>query len=229
MIGFMWRQPLIYERKNVTQFICIEGGEGVGKSSLISGLQNHLQSCGKDVVVTRQPGGTDLSERIREVFLEDLDLHAYSELNLLLADRAHHLKLVVKPALDEGKVVICDRYHMSSFVYQGKLGGLPSEQITKMIEAMYESLSMSNGSDYYPDLYLLLDCPVEVSEQRLKKRSIENHEITRFDAKNKSFHEQLRSAYLEVSKQMPSVKTIDASKHQQAVLQDAISILSASL
>ena len=215
------------ERKNVTQFICIEGGEGVGKSSLISGLQSHLESCGKEVVVTRQPGGTDLSERIREVFLEDLDLHAYSELNLLLADRAHHLKLVVKPALDQGKIVICDRYHMSSFVYQGMLGGLPSEQITKMIEAMYES--MSSGSNYYPDLYLLLDCPVEVSEERLKKRSIQNHEITRFDAKNKSFHEQLRSSYLEVSKQMENVKIIDARKHQQAVLQDAIQALSGVL
>ncbi len=209
----------------MTQFVCIEGGEGVGKSSLISSLHDHFSSNGKEVVVTRQPGGTDLSEKIREVFLKDLSLHAYSELNLLLADRAHHLINVVKPALDQGKVIICDRYHMSSYVYQGALGGLAENQIKKSIETMYESLSISNDKKYYPNIYLLLDCPVEVSEQRLKNRSAQDHEVTRFDSKSREFHQQLRVAYLEVSKLMKNVKIIDAQKSQPEVLQHAIESL----
>ena len=212
---------------DVSQFISIEGGEGVGKSSLISGLKHHFESSGREVVVTRQPGGTDLSEKIREVFLKDLSLHSFSELSLLLADRAHHLKIVVKPAIDEGKVVICDRYHMSSYVYQGMLGGLNAKQITKMIDAMYESLSIEKNYD--PDIYLLLDCPVEVSELRLKKRSDQDQEITRFDAKNRDFHEKLRNAYLEVGKQMRNVKVINAQKQQSDVLKEAIQSLSSLL
>ena len=197
----------------MSRLICIEGGEGVGKTTFITQLQKSIAANSRSLLLTRQPGGTDLSEKVRKIFLTSDDLSPLSELFLLLADRRQHLLEIIKPALDNKQLILCDRYHLSSRVYQGELGGLSSDVISQAIESLY----LDVGHKYRPHLHILLDCDVSVSQQRLMEREKSvGGEITRFDQKSLDYHQKIRQAYLKLIQQTDNHLVLDASQDLSA-------------
>ncbi len=195
-------------------FITFEGGEGVGKSSLITALQSWLIAIGKDVVLTREPGGTPLATRIRELFVSPPTgekLTPESEFCLVSASRAQHVAHVVLPALASNKIVLCDRFADSSRVYQGEIGGLSPEVMEPVIKFT------TFGRE--PDLTILLDCDVDVALGRLQKRAEAKGETSRFDQAGKVFHERLRIGYAKLQKQFAyRMHVINAAQEPSAVL-----------
>lgn len=174
-------------------FISFEGGEGTGKSTQIRRLAGFLERRGKSVVVLREPGGAPGAEAIRTLLLNgDPDRwDAIEELLLFSAARHELVRTKIKPALEQGSWVLCDRYADSSAVYQGRAGGVP-EEILQAVE------DLATGQ-LTPDLTFLLDLPVEVglarASSRIAGQSDENSEA-RFEAKDKNFHESVRAAFL---------------------------------
>jgi len=147
------------------KFITIEGSEGVGKSSNIAFIENYLLDAGKDVLLTREPGGTELGEAIRNLLLDAKNTAMCSDTELLLmfAARAQHLDEVIRPALAAGKWVICDRFTDATYAYQGGGRGIPDSRIA-ILEQWVQN-------DLQPDLTLLLDMPVAAGLERAGKRS----------------------------------------------------------
>jgi dTMP kinase len=197
---------MIYQR-----FIVIEGGEGAGKSRLQSALGARLTSDGFDVQLTREPGGTPLGERVRQVLLADGAAgDPLAELLLFEAARAQLVASVIRPALEAGRVVLCDRYTASSVVYQGfgrRLG-----------RDLVERANLIAVSGVVPALTLLLDLPVE---EGLSRRGNEG-DVNHFDAEEAAFHERVRSGYLQLAREAPaSWRVIDASQPFEAVLHNA--------
>ena len=168
------------------KFITLEGGEGVGKTTNLAFIKNYLQQHNITVVVTREPGGTALAEKIRHLLLDN-DSEAVSEnteLLLIFAARAQHIKHVIEPALAQGSWVLCDRFTDATFAYQG--GG------RNMRISTIEWLENLVQGTLRPDLTLLLDAPVEIGLERARKRAA----FDRFEAEKISFFEQVRRAYL---------------------------------
>ena len=168
------------------KFITLEGGEGVGKTTNLAFIKNYLQQHNITVVVTREPGGTALAEKIRHLLLDN-DSEAVSEnteLLLIFAARAQHIKHVIEPALAQGAWVLCDRFTDATFAYQG--GG------RNMRISTIEWLENLVQGTLRPDLTLLLDAPVEIGLERARKRAA----FDRFEAEKISFFEQVRRAYL---------------------------------
>lgn len=168
------------------KFITLEGVEGVGKTTNLAFIKEHLEQHHIPVVVTREPGGTLLAEKIRHLLLET-DCEAISEqteLLLMFAARSQHIKHVIEPALAQGNWVLCDRFTDATYAYQG--GGRNMKIST--IEWL-ENLVQGN---LRPDLTLLLDAPVEIGMERAKKRGA----FDRFEAEKTSFFEHVRRAYL---------------------------------
>ncbi len=170
--------------------ITLEGGEGVGKTTQVVRLKEHLVEAGKDVVVLREPGGTAISEQIREVVLSNKNVGmAYTtEVLLFQAARAQIYREIVLPSLELGKVVVMDRSRDSSVVYQGIVRGFGVEII--------EQLNDISTKKTYPDITFLLDAPVEIGLGR--RMSLEGS--NRIDYEDKSFHEKIRQAYLQIAK-----------------------------
>ncbi|MER3448407.1 MAG: dTMP kinase [Chloroflexota bacterium] len=168
-------------------FIVFEGPEGSGKSTQLRLLYRRLRRAGLDVVCTREPGGTPLGERLRRL-LKGMpgseSLVAEAELFLFLAARAQLVRAVIRPALAEGRVVLCDRYSPSTIAYQAYGRGLPLAQVT-------EADRLATGG-LWPDLVVLLDLPVEVGLARRGRR-----EADRFEAEELEFHRRVRAGYLE--------------------------------
>lgn len=183
-------------------FITLEGGEGAGKTTSIAFVRAFLEQAGKKVLVTREPGGTPLGEKIRSLLLEGReDMHADSELLLMFAARAEHLTRVVKPALVAGAYVVCDRFTDATFAYQGGGRGVPATRIAVLEEWVQQGLR--------PDLTLLLDIPVDQGLQRAGQRSAPD----RFEREAHEFFERVRQSYLAIAAREPQrVKIIDASK-----------------
>ncbi len=175
------------------RFITIEGGEGVGKSTLITSLKTWLESQGIKVYLTREPGGTPFGEQVRALLLhyqaEVIDHRA--ELLLFLASRIQHIETVIRPALERGQWVLCDRFMDSTLVYQGQVRGLGIGYIEQVWKSIYDKQSL------VPDLTLLLDCPVSKAFERIGSRIEENN---RFEAEGLKFHEDVRSAFLALAK-----------------------------
>lgn len=170
-------------------FITIEGGEGVGKSTVINDVGDALQQAGKTVCLTREPGGTPLAERIRDVLLtpQDEALPDNAELLLMFAARAVHLENRIKPALARGEWVVCDRFTDASYAYQGAGRGLPLAFIADLERHVQDELR--------PDVTLLLDAPVAVGLARARERS--NGETPdRFEREKQAFFTRVRNAYL---------------------------------
>lgn len=169
--------------------ITLEGGEGGGKTTQIVRLRNRLLKEGKDVVVLREPGGTAISEQIREVVLssKNTGISFTTEVLLFQAARAQIYREIVLPSLQAGKVVIMDRSRDSSVVYQGMVRGFGVELI--------EQLNDISTKKTYPDLTFLLDVPVEIG---LKRRE-DSGEVNRLDMEAVAFHEQVRQAYLKLA------------------------------
>ena len=168
------------------KFITLEGGEGVGKTTNLAFIKGYLQQHNVPVVVTREPGGTVLAEKIRHLLLDNDSetISESAELLLIFAARAQHIKHVIEPALAQGAWVLCDRFTDATYAYQG--GG------RNMRISTIEWLENMVQGSLRPDLTLLLDAPVEIGLERAQKRAA----FDRFESEKISFFEQVRRAYL---------------------------------
>jgi dTMP kinase len=184
------------------KFITVEGIEGVGKSTNLGFIHAQLRSAGIDVVQTREPGGTPLGEAIRALLLDPaytgMDVHC--ELQLMFAARAEHLGKIIRPALERGQWVLCDRFTDATYAYQGGGRGVDVSFIARLEELVQ--------GDFRPDLILLLDVPVEVGLARAGQRGA----LDRFEQEQFDFFERVRAAYLERAARDPGrYRVIDAS------------------
>jgi dTMP kinase len=204
------------------KFITFEGGEGVGKSTQIAALRDALRTRGRDVLVTREPGGTARAERVRELLLETSDepMPPQCELLLVFAARATHIDNVIRPALERGTWVVCDRFTDATYAYQGGGRGVPREDI-----ALLEQLVQR---DLRPDLTLLLDAPVDVATQRATSRNVANGSADRFEREQHAFFERVRATYLEQAKREPArFAVIDATAAREAVTRAILAAIEA--
>jgi dTMP kinase len=186
----------------------MEGGEGAGKSTMMERVAEWLERSGHLVIRTREPGGTELAEKLRDILLDrtNLLLSGKAELLLMFAARAQHLDELIRPALARGDWVLCDRFTDATWAYQGGGRGLPLEDI--------EALETLVHGDLQPDLTLLLDLPVELGLLRASRRS----EADRFEQESFEFFQQVRNAYLERAAAAPErFAVIDASKGVEEV------------
>ena len=198
------------------RFITLEGGEGAGKSSQIQVVKDYLEARGIDVVVTREPGGTPVGQEIRNLLVSgDKDKWSpLSETLLILADRAAHLERVIRPALADGKYVVCDRFFDSTRAYQGIAGGLGLEVIHNLQQPVLGTT--------FPDVTLLLDIDPEKGLSRAQERGGD----LRFESKTLAYHQTLRQAFLDFAKQEPErMVVIDADRDIEAVSTDIITVL----
>jgi len=186
----------------IGKFISIEGQDGAGKSTNVEVIKQHLNRTGISFVHTREPGGTEFGESIRTLLLNSGDEQVGDEAELLLmfAARTQHLKEVIRPAIERGDWVLCDRFTDATYAYQGGGRGLPEETIGALENIVQGSLR--------PDLTLLLDLPVEVGESRAGQRS----KPDRFELQKLEFKQRVRDCYLARAKAEPNrIKVIDAS------------------
>jgi dTMP kinase len=193
-------------------FITFEGGEGAGKTTLIEAVFAEFKKRGKDVLLTRAPGGTKVGALIRECLLSQEKLSSRTELFLFLADRADHTEQVIRPALAQKKIVLCDRFNDSTLAYQAGARGFDSAFVLNLCHFATQNLN--------PDLTLYLDADPHIALARLKrsKDRIEQEEL--------SFHQKLRAAYLEIAKKEPKrVHILNAEKPPQDVYQEAAALL----
>ena len=201
------------------KFITVEGIEGVGKSTNVRHLVNAIENAGHSVLTTREPGGTPLAERIRELVAEhgDEPMPDVAELLLVFASRALHVNNVIRPALAAGTWVICDRFTDSSRAYQGGGRGLPLENIDRLAEWVH--------GDLVPDLTILLDAPVETGMERAGRRS----DPDRFESEQNDFFQRVRATYLQLAEAHPErFVIVDASESLDAV-QNKIEDIAAAL
>jgi dTMP kinase len=189
------RQELRRNGKGKSLFITFEGVEGAGKTTQINMLQANLLRRNIDVLVTHEPGGTRLGEEIRRILLNPAfkEMHPMTETILYAADRAQHVNEVIKPALDQGKVVICDRFIDSSLAYQGVARHIGMEGVQNLNEWITE--------DLYPDLTFLLEIPYRIGLKRLEKRKKAKD---RMESQPEAFHQQVQEAYRTLAKFFPS-------------------------
>ena len=168
-------------------FVTVEGGEGVGKSTNIAVLRSWLDGQGIDYCLTREPGGTPLAESIRGILLavREEPVAPMSELLLIFAARAQHIERVIRPALERGEWVICDRFTDATYAYQGGGRQLPMEGVSQLESMVQRELK--------PDLTLLLDAPVDVGLASAGTRG----ELDRFEREKLAFFERVRASYLE--------------------------------
>ncbi|HUX62739.1 dTMP kinase [Sulfuricella sp.] len=201
-------------RNNNAKFITLEGIDGAGKSTHLNWLAERLRSQGKNVLVTREPGGTPLGEALRELLLHQA-MHLETEALLMFAARREHLDKVIIPALREGTWVISDRFTDASFAYQGGGRGLDESKL-KILEQWVQQ-------DLQPDLTLLFDVTLEVSRQRLSG----NASLDRFEQEKQDFFQRVRDAYLKRAAQFPErIRVIDSGRalnEIQVDLEDVIS------
>ncbi|MFZ3069538.1 MAG: dTMP kinase [Anaerolineaceae bacterium] len=189
-------------------FITLEGPEGSGKTSQIPDLAEFLRGQGYNILTTREPGGTSIGDQIRRVLmsLENQALHPRTEILLFLAARAQLVEQVIKPALQDGKIVLCDRYGDSTLAYQGYGHGLDLLSLRSMLAFATDQLK--------PDLTLFLDMDVETGLQR--KRKVD--EWNRLDAYEVSFHQRVRNGYHALIAEEPKRwRVIDATQPKEAV------------
>ncbi|EIL86957.1 thymidylate kinase [Rhodanobacter sp. 115] len=195
------------------KFISLEGGEGAGKSTLLAGLRERFAARGIDLLLTREPGGTDLGEAVRSILLDPArrGMSAESELLLMFASRAQLVREVIEPALAAGRWVLCDRYVDASYAYQGGGRGQPRERIA--------ALEAWACADLKPDLTLLLDLPVSTGRARAAGRG----EADRIEVEADAFFERVRATYRELAVAEPErFRVIDASLAPAEVLQAAL-------
>ena len=196
-------------------FITMEGIEGSGKTSKIDYLVDYLEKRGQRCVTTREPGGTLIGNKIRSILLdpESRDLDSTTELLLYMADRAQHINSLVKPSLEAGNTVICDRYFDATVVYQGFARGLDIDVIQRLHALLFDNLK--------PDLTFLLDLAPREGLARAWKQingGQRANDESRFEAENLAFHEKVRAGYLELARLEPDrFRIIDAARDVRQV------------
>jgi len=202
------------------RFITIEGIEGVGKSTNLAFVRDHLADLGHPVIVTREPGGTELGEAIRGLLLDHRNtaMSDDTELLLMFAARAQHLTEVVRPALGRGQWVLCDRFTDATYAYQGGGRGVARERIAALEQWVQDGLR--------PDLTLLLDVPEEIGLERAGRRG----ELDRFERERAEFFGRVREAYLALAAQDPGrFRVIDASRPLEAVQAELRTVLKSAV
>ena len=181
-------------------FISVEGGEGVGKSVFLNRLEKIFSERGISFIKTREPGGSPVAEKLRQIFNKSANkekLTIEAELFLVSAARSQHVAQTIRPALERGDWVLCDRFVDSTRVYQGAMGGIPEVLLEMIINMSTQGLET--------DVTFLLDCDVatSLSRVRLRQESSSVEGAGRYDAQAEKFHEKLREAFLELSRKYP--------------------------
>ena len=205
------------------RFITLEGLEGSGKSTQITRLERHLAAGGIEVIVTREPGGTPLAEKLRQVVLNpgNENISPEAELLVMFAARAVHLDNLIRPALDAGRWVLCDRFTDATFAYQGAGRGVAEEFIASLENLVQGTLR--------PDLTLLLDLPVEVGLRRAAARR-GRAAPDRFELEGSEFFQRVRACFLALAAQHPQrIRVIDADRPLDEVTADLIAQLDSLL
>ncbi len=188
-------------------FLTLEGVDGAGKSSHIGHLRELCESLGRDVVMTREPGGTPISETLRAMLLTE-SMHMETETLLMFAARQEHILSVIRPALAAGKIVISDRFTDATYAYQGGGRHFPPERIQVLEDWVQQKLQ--------PDLTILFDVPLEVARERLEK----SRDPDRFEREDSGFFERVRDAYLaRVSSEPQRFYIVDSSRPKAQIMQ----------
>ncbi len=196
-------------------FVSFEGPEGAGKSTALGVVAERLRNSGHPVLTTREPGAGELGARIRELLLHGQDISAETELMLFLADRANHVAGIVRPALAEVRIVLCDRYADSTLVYQGMARGLEERFVRE------GNLFATRG--LVPNLTLLFDLPVEIGLGRLTDRD-------RLDAQPIEFHRKVREGFLRLAREEPGRwRVLDATQEPDRLAEEAFGHVQALL
>jgi len=208
-------------------FITLEGIEGSGKTTQICRLVEFFEGRGIECVATRQPGGTLIGENIRSILLDPANsaLEPLAELLLYMADRAQHINELIRPALKNGKTVVCDRYFDATLVYQGFARGLSIDLIGQLHQLLFDDLK--------PDVTLLLDLSPQVGLERAWQQlnnGQRSGDESRFEAEAVAFHEKVRSGYLQLARLEPErFRIIDAAQTQNQVFAAMRKIVSSFL
>ncbi len=198
-------------------FITLEGVDGAGKSSHLAWLEDWFKARGHRVRMTREPGGTPIGEKLRELVLHE-GMHPETEALIMFAARREHIEQVIRPALAAGEVVISDRFTDASFAYQCGGRGLP--------EARLAVLESWVHADLNPDMTLLFDLPTEIAAQRLATARAPD----RFEREKTDFHARVRAAYLRRAAQYPQrIRVIDGSRSLEEVRMQLAAVLASSL
>ena len=197
-------------------FISFEGTEGVGKTTLIRKIYEHLEQQGQQVVLTREPGGTPMAEQIRSLLLSvnhEESMSNDTELLLMYAARAQHLQQVIVPALTKHKTVLCDRFTDASFAYQCAGRGLSQSKLQLLNEKFVSHM---------PDITFWLDAPIETGMSRARERGA----LDRFEQEKVTFFEKVRAGYQQLWEQYPErVKRLDATQSPEQVFAQALQYL----
>jgi len=198
------------------KFITLEGVDGAGKTSHIEFIKEYLTNLKLNFIMTREPGGTELGEKLREILLHD-EMTPKTETILMFAARNEHIEKVIRPGLTSGAIVISDRFTDASYAYQSGGKGVEDEAINVLKDLVQKNLK--------PDLTFLFDLPVDVSIKRLKK----TRKLDKFEKEEKDFHENVRKKYLMIAKNNPkrfsvlnSEKSIDEIQSQIKIKLDEL-------
>ncbi|MDD3712474.1 MAG: dTMP kinase [Candidatus Izemoplasmatales bacterium] len=199
------------------KFITFEGTEGSGKTSVIKEVKKHYELQGYAVMVTREPGGISISEKIRDILLnkENTEMDPRTEALLFAAARRQHLVEKIKPALDKGMIVLCDRFVDSSLVYQGYARNIG---IDKVYDINYFAIE-----DALPDLTIFVDVRPEVGLKRVFQTP--NREVNRLDLENMDFHKLIYRGYLELAKKYDRIKKVNGEQKIEEVAKEAINLI----
>ena len=199
------------------KFITLEGVDGAGKSSHIEFIADAVRTKAAHVIVTREPGGTDLAEKLREAILTQ-PMSPLLETLLVFAARTDHVDRVIRGALKAGTSVVCDRFTDATIAYQGAGKGVPRDLIERMATAAH--------ADLVPDRTLVFDCPYDIARRRLERIG---RELDRFEREDAAFFERVRGAYMQLAKAEPArMRIIDASQdfeHVREQIQRALADL----
>ncbi|MCB0307836.1 MAG: dTMP kinase [Bdellovibrionales bacterium] len=202
-------------------FVTLEGIEGSGKSTLLTPIKNHFENQGKKVLITREPGGTDLGNALRTIILhfEKESVCPLAELLLIQAARAQHIEHVVIDALKNYDLVVCDRFTLSTLAYQWGGRGIEKEAIISLNELATHGIE--------PDITILLDLTTQTALERRKKRLIQHD---RFETEDLTFHEKVRQAYLSLAKtNSKQIRVFDSSVSSSELRKSVIQVIHAEL
>lgn len=197
------------------RFITIEGVEGCGKSTQVVRLKHELEDSGYEVEVTREPGGTAIGEQVRQLLLDPAhgDISPMAELLLYEAARAQHVDQRIRPALEAGKIVVCDRFADSTSAYQGAGRGFDMTEL--------EELHRTATRGTWPDLTVVIDVPVEMGLER----AAHVHAPDRLEQESLDFHRRVRDGFLALARNNPErIKVVDGNREVQAIAEDILGL-----
>lgn len=200
------------------KFISFEGPDGSGKTSVIKELEKYFQSLGYEVIITREPGGINISEKIRDIIhdVKHVEMDARTEALLYAASRSQHLYQKIIPAVKAGKVVLCDRYIDSSLAYQGFGRELGFDEVL--------NINMFATDGYFPDLTIFVDVKPEIGLERVF--SSDEREKNRLDLEPLNFHQKIYDGYQQIIKKYPDrIKAINGEQPRELVAKDAIDLI----